>query len=112
MKKYNSDPLIHDRISLQLVGDIIKITDSLQAKAAEFNFPFLICHSPADSLTPFEGSLTFFDNAKNCQDKTLTRFDGSKHELHFEPSPVKEKVSALYQEWILKRATVQLSSKI
>jgi len=45
-------------------------------------FPMLLCHDPADQVTPFAGSQLLFDRARtDPAQKVLVRLDGGLHDL-------------------------------
>jgi alpha-beta hydrolase superfamily lysophospholipase len=101
IKAYNSDPLVHDRISLGFGKAGLAGTDYAWAHASEFSVPLLIMHGTADRNTYSHGSADFAKlAAKNNKDVTLKLWDGLYHEVHNEPE--KEQVIQFVIDWLDK----------
>jgi acylglycerol lipase len=86
VKKYVTDPLVHDRASLgfgKAALDAIKLCFS---RASRFPLPLLIMHGTDDKLTYPNGSEDFARLAREGgADVTLKLWDGLYHEIHNEP---------------------------
>ncbi len=83
VQAYCNDPLVHDRISFRLAGELLRISRWVMEHAADFSLPLLLLHGGADRLTLPEGSREFADRAnRNC---TLKIWEGLYHEVHNEP---------------------------
>lgn len=102
VKKYDNDPLVHDKTSLGLGKSALKAIDLCFERAKEFPFPLLIMHGAADKLTYPSGSEDFARLAsENNKDVTLKLWDGLYHEIHNEPE--KAEVFRMMIEWLEKR---------
>ncbi|MCI0551358.1 MAG: lysophospholipase [Anaerolineae bacterium] len=102
VKKYNNDPLVHDKTSLGLGKSAIKAIEFCFTHAQEFKPPLLIMHGAADKLTYPSGSEDFARLAgENNKDVTLKLWDGLYHEVHNEPE--KAEVFKVMIDWLEKR---------
>ena len=83
VQAYRHDPLVHDRISFRLAGELLGASRWCMEHAADFPVPLLLIHGGADRLTLPEGSREFAARAPgNC---TLKVWEGLYHEVHNEP---------------------------
>lgn len=83
VQAYNSDPLVHDLVSLGFGKIMLGITKWTLENAGNFPLPLLLLHGKADRLA-FPSSSTEF--AAALKDRcTLILWDGAYHELHNEP---------------------------
>jgi acylglycerol lipase len=99
IKKYNADPLVHDRMSLGFGKAGLNATDYVWSHAEEFPMPLLLMHGTGDQITYSHGSVDFARLAeKNNKDVTLKLWDGLYHELHNEPE--KEQVIRFMIDWL------------
>lgn len=99
VQAYRNDPLVHDRISFRLAGELLRASRWVMEHAAEFPLPLLLIHGGADRLTLPEGSREFADRAgRNC---TLKIWEGLYHEVHNEPE--QGEVLADILSWMEKR---------
>ena len=95
-KAYDSDPLIHWKISLSTFFIIRNSGEEAIEKAETLGVPLLLMHGDADRITSFEASAEF---ASKAGDKcTFIRWTGLFHELHNEPA--KEQVLDNMIEWL------------
>jgi alpha-beta hydrolase superfamily lysophospholipase len=82
VEKYKTDVLVHERISLRLLSNIIKQGDWALKNIENLNAPCLILHGTADKITSPKASEAM---AKNKPDKvTYVPFEGKFHELQNE----------------------------
>jgi alpha-beta hydrolase superfamily lysophospholipase len=82
VRAYNSDPLVHDKISLGFGRIMLGVTQWTLDHASEFPAPLLLMHGKEDPIA-FPSSSTDF--AAPLKDKcTLMLWDGMYHELHNE----------------------------
>lgn len=100
VKAYETDPLVHDRISVSFFLGAYEAGLWALSHAADLKIPLLIYHGTADRLTSHQASAEFARAASG--DVTWRPFDGLFHECHNEPE--KQEVFALLAEWVLKRA--------
>jgi acylglycerol lipase len=96
VRAYNSDPLVHDRLTVRLGIDLLQSGLWTLAHAAELALPLLLMHGAADRLASVEASREFATQAgSRC---TLRIWDGLYHEIHNEPE--KEQVFAYLLTWL------------
>ena len=99
IRKYDADPLVHDKTSLGLGRAGFNAIDLCFARAREFKPPLLIMHGTADRGTYPSGSEEFAKLAgENNRDVTLKLWEGLYHELHNEPE--KAEVFKVMIEWM------------
>jgi alpha-beta hydrolase superfamily lysophospholipase len=83
VRAYQTDPLVHDRISTRLFLNIDQSGQWALANAHEFPLPLLLIHGSADRLTSAEASRQFAAQIpEKCQFKL---WPGLYHEPHNEP---------------------------
>ena len=96
VEQYNSDPLVHDRVSARLGMDILRNGEASLARATEFPVPLLLMHGAADRITSPGASQEF---ARSLDGKcTLKVWDGLYHEIHNEPE--KQEVLETMIRWM------------
>ena len=99
IRVYESDPLVHDRISLGFGKAGLDATDYAWAHAQEFSVPLLIMHGAADRNTYPHGSADFAKlAARDNKDVTLKLWEGMYHEVHNETE--KEQVLQFIIDWL------------
>ena len=81
VQRYQSDPLVHDRVSPAYSFPVIEAGEVILEKAGEIGIPVLVLHGDADPIIDVEGSIAFAKKAPNSQ---LVLFPGAFHELHHE----------------------------
>jgi alpha-beta hydrolase superfamily lysophospholipase len=82
VRKYNSDPLVHDKISVSLFDSAMKAGEYSLKNAGSLKIPLLLMHGRDDKICSPEGSRQFAGSAKLAEIKL---WDGGYHELHNEP---------------------------
>ncbi|MGB9723202.1 MAG: lysophospholipase [Chloroflexia bacterium] len=103
VQAYRNDPLVHDRISLRLAGEMLRASRWVMEHAAEFPLPLLLIHGGADRLTLPEGSRELAARVGNrC---TLKIWEGLYHEVHNEPE--QGEVLADILSWMEERLKVE-----
>ena len=80
--KYNSDPLVHDKISVSLAYNAMKAASHSLSHSHELEVPLLLMHGSKDMICSPEGSSGFAAGTKQAE---LKIWDGGFHELHNEP---------------------------
>jgi acylglycerol lipase len=100
VERYNSDPLVHDRLSARLGMDILRNGERALGQAARFPVPLLLMHGAADRITSPEASREFAQKT-DCQ-CTLKLWDGLYHEIHNEPE--KQEVLEYMIAWLGARS--------
>ncbi len=79
---YRDDPLVHERISLNMAYGAFRAGESSLANAATLNVPLLLMHGSDDPICDAAGSRAF---AKAAGDKCVyVEYPGMLHELHNE----------------------------
>ncbi|HET7011277.1 MAG TPA: alpha/beta hydrolase [Anaerolineales bacterium] len=97
VRKYVSDPLVHDRISAVVGHSLILAGESALRRAPEFRLPVLLMHGQADPVTDPSATRLFFDRA-GSEDKTLRLWPELFHEIHNEPE--KNQVLEVMVDWV------------
>ena len=95
-KAYDTDPLIHWKVSVSTFTIINSSGEWSIANAASLKIPMLLLHSEADLITSFKASREFAENANAFL--TFIPYKTQFHELHNEPE--KEEVCDKMVEWL------------
>jgi len=99
VKKYENDPLVHDKMSAGFFVQVHFAGPYVIGHAAELRLPALVMHGTGDKLTSHEGTREFSQKAgMNVETKF---WDGLYHEIHNEPE--KEMVLNYILQWITQR---------
>lgn len=99
IRDYESDPLVHERISARMFMSISQAAQWALDHASEFSLPLLIMHGGEDRIISAEASREFVEKVtKNC---TFKIWDGLHHAIHDEPE--KEEVLQFLIDWIDKK---------
>lgn len=77
--RYESDNLVHDKISPMYSFPIMDAGEWAIASAGKLNIDTLLLHGKADSIIDFHGTQEFHQNATTT---ALKLFNGGFHELH------------------------------
>ena len=77
--KYKNDPLVHDRISLNLLSEINKTIKKIKNKDYNIEIPVLIIHGKKDKIISYKGSELIHKKIKNSK---LKLYDNVYHEPH------------------------------
>ena len=93
------DPLVHDRITLRLVGFAADTAARAILEAPRLTTPALLLVAGADRHVDTTGSRTFFD-ALPAGTGTLRWYDELYHELLHEPEPDRAEVLADLRSWL------------
>lgn len=95
VKKYISDPLVHDKITARFGLDFINAGAWVLEHAAEFPLPLLLQYGSGDHIVSSEAIRTFANLAPGV---TYREWDGHYHELHNEPE--KEEFFNYTEQWM------------
>lgn len=98
VKKYQNDPLVHDKISMRTALSLIKKADFLNSYGGKMPIPTLLMHGSADKITSPKGTIDFAKRVGG--DVTFKLWDGMVHEIHNEPD--KQVVFKFVLEWMEK----------
>jgi acylglycerol lipase len=93
---YNTDPLVHDRVSARLGIDMIEEGSWLVENASRLETPTLLMHGSNDRLCSIQASQEFAQNAGSVC--SLKIWEGQYHEIHNEPE--KDQVLEYALRWI------------
>ena len=77
--KYKNDPLVHDRISLNLLSEINKTIKKIKNKDYNIEIRVLIIHGKKDKIISYKGSELIHKKIKNSK---LKLYDNVYHEPH------------------------------
>jgi len=80
MKAYETDPLVHGKLSPALALDMIDYGETALELAADWTAPLLLMHGEADKVTDCNASIEFKERAGASV--TLRTFEGAAHEIH------------------------------
>ena len=86
VKRYISDPLVHDKISTNAAVELFAAADWLANYKGHINLPFLLMHGTVDYLTSPQGSALLAGNLDG--DITHKTWQGMYHEIHNENDQV------------------------
>lgn len=82
IRKYEKDPLVHNRISLKLFSEVYKAGYFALRNVYKINSPFLIMHGTQDQITDPKSSENYVLNTNH--NTHLKLWEGQYHELHNE----------------------------
>ena len=82
VKNYSNDPLVHDRISLSMFHIIYNAGYHAFRNVYKINYPFLLMHGSADTITSSKASEAYVRNTSKRIGFKL--WDNQYHELHNE----------------------------
>ena len=92
---YSKDPLVHDKISVNLFYETIAAARFTLANSADITIPLLLMHGSDDMITSPDASREFAGKNSNS---VIKIWEGGYHELHNET--FKSDVFAYTIEWI------------
>lgn len=95
VEKYKIDPLVHDKISVNLFHEAMTAAEYTLAHAKELKIPTLLLHGNDDLICSPEGSREFAGKSSMVE---LKIWDGGYHELHNEL--FREEVFKYIMDWI------------
>ena len=98
VRKYVSDPLVHDRISVSLFYNAVSAGSYCLANSSSLSIPSLLIHGSDDKITSPGASSQFASSAEKAE---LKIWEGGYHELHNEP--FKDEVFSYIAGWIEKK---------
>ncbi|MCE5347311.1 MAG: alpha/beta hydrolase [Bacteroidales bacterium] len=100
VEKYETDPLVHGKISVSLFHGAMTAAKYSLSHASELKVRTLILHGSDDQITSPEGSREFAEKTDMAE---LMIFNGGYHELHNEP--FKDDVFIYILNWMNRRHT-------
>jgi alpha-beta hydrolase superfamily lysophospholipase len=96
VRRYENDPLVHDRISARLFTSLYRSGLWALEHAGEFPLPLLLMHGSADRITSVQATREFA--SKVGENATLKVWEGFYHEIHNEPE--QEQVFHFLLDWM------------
>ena len=99
VKKYLDDPLVHDRLSVNMGIEILEAAKWLENFKGHVDMPILLMHADEDHLTAAGGSELLANNLDG--DVTYREWAGMYHEIHNEPG--QQEVFDYTIDWIEKK---------
>jgi alpha-beta hydrolase superfamily lysophospholipase len=96
VKAYNSDPLVHDKISARLYVSMYDSGLWALEHASEFPVPLLLMHGADDRITSAQASREFAE--RGGKKVTWRAWEGLYHEIHNEPE--KAEVLEVMTAWM------------
>lgn len=79
VKRYEEDPLVHDKVSPMFTFPIIEAGEWAIEHADALNIPLLLLHGTGDRIIDYKGSVEFDDRSDMAE---LKLFRDGYHELH------------------------------
>jgi alpha-beta hydrolase superfamily lysophospholipase len=98
VKKYQSDPLVHSKISVNLFHSFMSYQKFCNTNPGELKTPLLLVHGDDDHICSPEGSKAFAAGSGSTE---LKMWPGGWHELHNEP--FKKEVFDFILNWMNSR---------
>lgn len=100
---YQSDPLVTDTVTLELVFEMSQAIRRIKKHAREIQVPWLAIHGSEDEIAPPLGSRVLIDTL-GSSDKQLEIFKGARHEVQNETIELRDKFLDLISGWIESRS--------
>jgi len=83
VKKYKTDPLNHNKISVRLVDEIYKSGEWVTSQGEKLQLPVLVMHGSGDKITDHKKSIEFVEKSKGKV--SIKIWNDLYHEMHNEP---------------------------
>ena len=80
VKKYEQDPLVHDKVSTMFFISVTEQGEWAIENASKLELPLLIFHGTGDQLTSYQATKGFAERVTG--DITFKLFEGAYHEIH------------------------------
>jgi len=100
IKRYQDDPLIHDKITAAMFFSVHERGEWALQNASRLNIPTLLFHGKADRLTSCKASEEFANTASIVDFHAI---EGGFHEIHHEAEPIRSQWKELVTGWINKQ---------
>ena len=98
---YESDPLVHDRVSVRFFTELMAAMETAHAKVSGMKVPTLLQVAGNDKLVNARSSTRFFENL-DLEDKTLHVYEGRYHEIYNEVEDLRKDVFKDLEDWLEK----------
>lgn len=99
VRTYESDPLVHDRVSARFFTEILAAMETVHAQASSLKVPTLLQVAGDDHLVDARSSVQFFEKL-DLEDKTLHVYDGRYHEIFNEGEDLRRQVLKDLEDWL------------
>ncbi|PKM65440.1 MAG: hypothetical protein CVU95_15380 [Firmicutes bacterium HGW-Firmicutes-2] len=99
-KEYIEDPLVHDKMSIGLVKEMLKGIAWMKRSIAKFNDPILLIHGEEDQIVSYIDSEELYEKMSS-EDKNIIIYPGLWHEILNEK--MKDQVILDVITWIQNR---------
>jgi alpha-beta hydrolase superfamily lysophospholipase len=99
---YNTDPLVHDRVSSRFFTEFMAAMETVNQQASSLRVPILMQVAGDDHLVNARTSEQFFEKLA-VPDKTLHIYEGLYHEIYNELAGQREKVLEDLEDWLRER---------
>ena len=101
VRAYESDPLVHDRVSARFFTEFLAAMETVNERASSLKVPTLLQVAGDDHLVNAQSSVQFFEKM-DLEDKTLHVYDGRYHEIYNEDENLRRQVLKDLQDWLEK----------
>ncbi len=102
VRAYESDPLVHDRVSVRFFNEFLAAMETVNERASSLKVPTLLQVAGDDHLVNAQSSVQFFEKL-DLEDKTLHVYDGRYHEIYNEDENLRRQVLKDLEDWLEKR---------
>lgn len=102
VRRYQEDPLVHDRLSARLGASILADAEVILAEAHRITVPTRMWHGSDDTITQPAGTRAFHE-AVGSTDKTFELVHGARHEVHHETPAITELLFGSLRSWVAER---------
>ena len=99
---YESDPLVHDRVSARFFTEFMAAMETVHQQAPSLQVPLLMQVAGDDHLVSAQSAVRFFETLA-VADKTLHVYDGLYHEIYNELKERREQVLTDLENWLEKQ---------
>jgi alpha-beta hydrolase superfamily lysophospholipase len=99
VRRYESDPLVHDRISAALGLSLLREAPRVVERLGSVRLPALVWHGSDDPIASIQGSRDLFA-ALGSSDKTFHELPGYRHEAHHETPERVDRLFELLTAWL------------
>jgi alpha-beta hydrolase superfamily lysophospholipase len=102
VRAYETDPLVHDRVSTRFFTEFLAAMETVHAQASRVKDPILLQVAGDDHLVDSRSAIQFFEKL-DLEDKTLHVYDGRYHEIYNEAEDLRRQVFEDLEDWLEKQ---------
>lgn len=106
IRRYEEDPLVHDRLSARLGASILRDPAVILAEAHRITVPTRMWHGADDTITNPEGTRALHE-AVSSEDRFFELVEGARHEVHHERPEITDRLFANLRGWLAERVPPQ-----